>query len=104
MGEAVEATVVPSGHHGTTSTNTGAGDATIEGETVRRIKAVDEQAQKAKLLEQVEEPQLSEPEKDRLYEFLAHHNEVFCLEEGERGETNPIEMEINTRKVYPVRQ
>ena len=40
----------------------------------------------------------------RLLEFLAAHHHIFSLEEGERGETDLIQMEINTGDAHPKKQ
>ena len=37
-------------------------------------------------------------------EFLAAHHHVFCLDEGDRGETDLIHMEIDTGNAHPKRQ
>ena len=41
-------------------------------------------------------PALPEPEKKILYDFLAENHLAFSLEKGERGETDLIQMEIDT--------
>ena len=43
-------------------------------------------------------------ERETLLNFLATHHHVFSLEEGERGETDIIQMEIDTGSAYPKRQ
>ena len=50
------------------------------------------------------EPDLPEEEKCALLDFLAAQSDVFSLEEGERGETDLIEMEIDTGGASPKRQ
>ena len=59
---------------------------------------------KLKLLESLEEPDLSDAQKTALYNFLADNHAAFCLEEGERGETDLVEMVIDTPKKQPIRR
>ena len=49
------------------------------------------------------EPDLRKPEEE-LLAFLANHHEAFSLEEGERGETGLVQLEINTGDSPPKRQ
>ena len=46
-----------------------------------------------RLEEILEGPDLPNPEKKTLLKFLADHHHAFCLEEGERGETDLIQMQ-----------
>ena len=61
-----------------------------------------------RLEEILEGPDLPNPEKKTLLKFLANHHHAFCLEEGERGETDLIQMQIDTGdarpKKYPIRR
>ena len=61
---------------------------------------------KLKLETLLEEPDLPPTEKMALLEldFVAEHQHAFCLEEGERGETDMIQMEIDTGDARPRRQ
>ena len=59
---------------------------------------------KCKLLDQLEEPDLPEKEKELLSGFLTDRHAAFSLDEGERGETDLTEMEIDTRDVIPKKQ
>ena len=59
---------------------------------------------KTKLLEGIGEPDLPHGQKKKLMSFLANHHDVFSLEEGERGETNLVELEIYTGDSPPVTQ
>ena len=56
----------------------------------------------------LEEPDLPEPERKHLCDFLAESHLVFSLEKGECGETDLIQMEIDTgdtaAKKQPVRR
>ena len=54
-----------------------------------------------KLREALIEPDLPDSEKSTLLEFLSKHHNVFSLEEGERGETDLVEMEIDTGDRHP---
>ena len=49
-------------------------------------------------------PDLPADEQETLMEFLAAHHHVFCLEEGDRGETDLFHMEIDTGNAHPKRQ
>ena len=57
-----------------------------------------------KLESLLEEPQLPSQEKMQLLTFLADHHHMFSLEEGERGETGLVQMEIDTRDACPKKQ
>ena len=47
---------------------------------------------------------LPEAEELKLMAFLMDHHEVFALEEGERGETNLMQLEIDTGNATPIKQ
>ena len=55
------------------------------------------QMRRQKLESLLEEPDLPEQEKKTLLNFLTDHHHVVCLEEGERGETDLVQMTIDTR-------
>ena len=57
-----------------------------------------------KLREALTEPDLPQEEKETLLEFLATHHHIFSLEEGERGETDLIQMKIDTGEAHPKKQ
>lgn len=57
-----------------------------------------------RLLESLEEPDLPAEEKALLLEFIADNHKAFSLEEGERGETNLVEMVIDTGESRPLKQ
>ena len=59
---------------------------------------------KEKLRDLLGEPDLPPLEKEALLAFLTDHHHAFSLEEGERGETDLIQMEIETGDAYPKRQ
>ena len=50
------------------------------------------------------EPDLPEQEKSQLMQLLQSYHEVFSLEEGERGQTDLVEMEIDTGSTKPIKQ
>ena len=56
------------------------------------------------LLEYVGQPDLPESERAKLFELIQNHHEVFVLEEGERGQTDLVEMEIDTGDSCPIKQ
>ena len=47
---------------------------------------------------------LPEDQSEKLCSLLEEYNDVFCLEEGERGETDLVEMHIDTGDASPRRQ
>ena len=44
---------------------------------------------------------LNEEQVRSLHDFLGEHHQAFCLEDGERGETELVEMEIHTGDASP---
>ena len=48
--------------------------------------------------------ELPPAEQEAFQSFLAAHHHAFCLEEGERGETDLIRMEIDTGDAHPRKQ
>ena len=69
-----------------------------------RPQSQEETQWKEKLREMLIEPDLPDNEKCALLDFLVAHHDVFSLEEGERGETDLIEMGIDTGEAAPNRQ
>ena len=67
----------------------------------RNCSPVRAQMRKTKLEETLEELDLPDHEKTILFNFLADHHYAFCLEEGE---TDLIEMEIDTGDAHPRKQ
>ena len=60
---------------------------------------------KSKLLKLVGEPQRLNAEQMKcLHDFLAEHHEAFCLEEHECGETDLVQLEIDTGDARPKKQ
>ena len=47
---------------------------------------------------------MPEAEELKLMAFLMDHHEVFALEEGERGETSLMQLEIDTGNAIPIKQ
>ena len=56
------------------------------------------------LKESLEEPGFPPQEKQALLQFLTKYHHAFSLEDGERGETDLIYMEIDTREARPKKQ
>ena len=72
---------------------------------VRQTTSEDDAQRRAKLLETLTLPDDLPPrDSEVLQEFLADHHDVFSLEEGERGETDLVHMEINTGDAAPKKQ
>ena len=70
-----------------------------------RLVCDDEEARVDKLMHLVEMPEELEEEDVTLFrQFLARHHEAFSLEPGERGETDLVQMEIDTLDAAPRRQ
>lgn len=63
-----------------------------------------ERHRQEKLKEAIGELDLPSEEKKTLQSFLTRHHRAFCLEEGERGETDLIRMEIDTGDAHPRKQ
>lgn len=71
---------------------------------IRKISVEAEDKRKQKLLEKLEEPDLPEPEKTILCNFLTENHLAFSLEDGELGETDLVEMVIDTDDTTPKKQ
>lgn len=107
LGEAVEATVIQPEE---THLSAQAYAVTVEGShgTVARedcaegTSALKERRQK--LLNLLGEHDLPAPEKTALQKSLTDHCQAFCIEDGERGETDLIPMKIDTGDSHPVKQ
>jgi len=72
--------------------------------TVKQTTSEAEAGRKEKLLETIRLPELPSPDSELLREFLTDHHDVFSLEEGERGETDLVSMEIDTKGAIPKKQ
>ena len=47
---------------------------------------------------------LSEPERSQLLDLLRDNHDIFALEENDRGETDLIQLEVDTGDVTPIKQ
>ena len=72
--------------------------------SVKIVSILKDQQRRKELLNLIGEPDLPKPDKEELLAFLANHHEAFSLEEGERGETGLVQLEINTGDSPPKRQ
>ena len=63
-----------------------------------------EKSRKTKLIAKIDAPDLSGEDRKALYSFLLEHHQAFSLDPGERGETNLLQMEINTGNASPKKQ
>ena len=62
------------------------------------------QERQEKLLHLLADPDLPEQDKATFKEFLASYHQAFSVEEGECGETDLVEMEIETGDTPPIKQ
>ena len=63
-----------------------------------------ERSRQLKLRETIGDLELPPAKQETFQSFLAGHHHAFCLEEGERGETDLIRMEIDTGDAHPRKQ
>ena len=76
-----------------------------EESTMVRLVSGDAELRIGKLLELVEMPEeLGEEDTVKFRECLVRHHQAFCLETCERGETDLVQMEIDTLDAAPKRQ
>ena len=61
---------------------------------------------KYKLVEAIEEEGADLPwqERSKLHSLLLKHHQAFCLEDGERGEMDLVELKIDTGDAAPIKQ
>ena len=71
--------------------------------TVRRLSSQDEERRK-KLLEMLQLQEVPGYDAEQLRTFLANNHDVFSIEEGERGKTALVKMEIDMGDVPPWKQ
>ena len=71
---------------------------------VKKVYTLDDSERKTKLLGVVGVPDLPPGQKQQLMDFVTNHHDVFSLKEEERGETNLIQLEIDTGDSPPMRQ
>eukprot|EP00731_Ephydatia_muelleri_P007839 Em0004g177a len=78
------------------------------GSVVGNVTSPDNEGRKQKLIEhlvsKISDSFLSEEEQDRLLSVIGDYHDVFSLNEGERGETDLVEMNIDTGEAAPTRQ
>ena len=106
LGEATTVEVVQPDDHEAFILTTGVGHDLDDaaGHACSQVRDSHDGTRRKKLLEKLGEPELPDMEKKRLLEFLTDQHEAFSLEEGERGETSLVEMEIDTGDTTPRRQ
>ena len=109
LGEAVEAMVVDSQEALTAALNSSqpsSEDSSPDGERCEVLKIdVSEDERKRRLLEMVEISGLLDPEQaECLQKFLGDHHQAFSIDPGERGETDMVQMEVDTGDAHPRRQ
>jgi hypothetical protein len=75
---------------------------------VKKVASLDNEGRKQKIREhmisQFSDSFLSIEEQDRLLSLVEDYHDVFSLNDGERGETDLVEMDINTGEAAPTRQ
>ena len=97
LGKAVEAcTVEPS-----EECSSIVGTVATVGDQVPRSQEHDRHS---KLQELIGEPDLPEHDRDLLCGFLMDHHDVFALEDTDRGETDLVQLEIDTGGASPIKQ
>ena len=80
-------------------------DSTVdESASVRTLSSSREEWRKKKLLEVLQLQDVPQPDAEQLRDFLTANHEVFSLEEGERGETALVTMDIDTGDAQPRKQ
>ena len=94
VGEAVEATLIPPLRER---------DDVLQCKVpnVNQVSTISESDRKSKLMKMLEKPDLPQSENKILCDFLAENHLAFSLEKGERGETDLIQMEIDTGDATP---
>ena len=73
-------------------------------DSVKKVTIQNDSERKAKLLKMIGKPDLPQSQSTQLMNFLADHHDVFSLEEGECGETDLVQLEIDTGDSPPKRQ
>ena len=71
---------------------------------IRMESTQENQGCRGRLMELIAVPNLSDPDKTLLCKFLMDHNDVFALDETDRGETDLIQLEIDTGEAPPIKQ
>ncbi len=72
---------------------------------VRRVDASRDEVRRQKLLDTMARPELLDSSQmQRLFDFLANHHETFSVDQDERGETDLLQMQIETSDASPTKQ
>ena len=107
FGRAVTATVVPPGGG---ESGVVVGPEELHPPDIAGVKLVAASSEcvaerKHKLSEMIGQPEQLSPEQTKsLHEFVAEDHEAFCLDKYERGETDLVQLEIDTGDAVPKRQ
>jgi len=64
---------------------------------------LEDQGRRTKLMELIIVSDLPDPDKTLLTQFLMDHHNVFAINESDRGETDLIQLEINTGEAPPIK-
>lgn len=72
--------------------------------TVRRLSSPQDDERRRKLLEVLRLQDVPQADAKQLYTFLANNHDMFSLEDGERGETSLVTMEIDAGDARPQKQ
>ena len=72
--------------------------------TVGQMSTSQEHDRWKKLRELIGKPDLPEHDKNLLCDFLMGHHDVFALEDTDQGETDLMQLEINTSNASPIKQ
>ena len=72
--------------------------------SVRKLSCSNEEERRKKILEMVQLTDVPQTETEQLRAFLVDNHSVFSLDEGERGETSIVKMNIDTGDSLPRKQ
>ena len=106
LGEAVEVSVIdPSSQDPDRQDKVTPVEELLAAPGVKKLNSAHDVDRQQRLLEIVGKPDLLDDEQTHsLHQFLAEHHQAFCLDPGERGQTDLIQVEINTADATPKRQ
>jgi len=79
-------------------------DVSGEVRQVRMASAQEDKSCRERLVKMITVLDLPEPDKTLLCDFLLDHNDVFALDEIDRGETDLVQLEIDTGDAPPIKQ
>ena len=79
-------------------------DANTHPARVRRLSSFQDDERRKKLLDVLPLQDISDSDAKQLHTFLANNHSVFSLDEGERGETSLVTMDIDTGDASPRKQ